>query len=72
MTTDVKSCVGYLLIVLAAGLLRPLPACAQQPFVTDDTNVTPKGKLHFEFTNEFDILQRSSFPNLKQILAALR
>jgi hypothetical protein len=41
-------------------------AHAQQPFVTDDTDVTPKGKFHFEFSNEFDALQRSSFPNLKQ------
>lgn len=44
-------------------------ADAQQPFVTDDTDVTPKGKFHFEFSNEFDVLQRSSFPNLKQNLA---
>jgi len=41
-------------------------AQAQQPFVTDDADVTPKGKFHFEFSNEFDFLQRSSFPNLRQ------
>ena len=41
-------------------------AHAQQPFITDDTDVTPKHKFHFEFSNEFDVLQRSSFPNLKQ------
>jgi len=39
---------------------------AQQPFVTDDADVTPKGHFHFEFSNEFDWLQRSSFPSLKQ------
>lgn len=39
---------------------------AQQPFVTDDADVTPKGHLHFEFSNEIDWLQRSSFPSLKQ------
>jgi outer membrane putative beta-barrel porin/alpha-amylase len=39
---------------------------AQQPFVTDDADVTSKGRFHFEFSNEFDLLQRSSFPNLKQ------
>lgn len=39
---------------------------AQQPFVTDDADVTPKGKFHFEFSNEFDWLQRDSFPNLRQ------
>lgn len=39
---------------------------AQQPFVTDDADVTPKGRFHFEFSNEFDLLQRESFPSLKQ------
>lgn len=39
---------------------------AQQPFVTDDSDVTPKGHFHFEFSNEFDLLQRASFPSLKQ------
>lgn len=46
--------------------LAPLAIQAQQPFVTDDADVTPKGKFHFEFSNEFDFLQRSSFPNLRQ------
>jgi hypothetical protein len=41
-------------------------ANAQQPFVTDDADTTPKRHFHFEFSNEFDVLQRSSFPNLKQ------
>jgi len=35
---------------------------SQQPFVTDDADVTEKGKLHFEFINEFDRLPRSSLP----------
>jgi hypothetical protein len=39
---------------------------AQQPFFTDDADVTPKGKFHFEFSNEFDWLPRSSLPNLQQ------
>ncbi len=39
---------------------------AQQPFVTDDTATTPKGHFHFEFSNEFDLLQHSAFPNRKQ------
>lgn len=39
---------------------------AQQPFFTDDADTTERRKLHFEFTNEFDILQRSDFPNLRQ------
>lgn len=49
-----------LLLVLAA------TAVAQQPFVTDDADTTPKGRFHFEFSNEFDLLQRSAFPSLKQ------
>jgi Putative MetA-pathway of phenol degradation len=48
----------------------PPAARAQQPFYTDDADVTPKGKLHFEFSNEFDWLQRSSFPNLRQNTAS--
>ena len=50
-----------LLLLLTAGT-----ATAQQPFVTDDADTTPKGHFHFEFSNEFDLLQRASFPNLKQ------
>src|SRR5256885_7851358 len=41
-------------------------AFAQQPFITDNTDVTPRHKFHFEFSNEFDVLPRASFPNLKQ------
>ena len=40
--------------------------CAQQPFFTDDADVTPKGKFHFEFSNEYDVLQRSLFPSRRQ------
>ena len=50
----------YLLVLMAS------TASGQQPFVTDDADTTPKGHFHFEFSNEFDLLQRSSFPNLKQ------
>jgi hypothetical protein len=39
---------------------------AQQPFITDNTDTTPKHHFHFEFSNEFDVLQTSAFPNLKQ------
>ena len=39
---------------------------AQQPFVTDDVDTTPKRKFHFEFSNEFDWLQRSAAPALRQ------
>jgi len=55
-----------LAFTLALIVLLPGTAQAQQPFVTDDADVTPKGHFHFEFSNEFDLLQRSSFPSLKQ------
>jgi hypothetical protein len=45
-------------------------ARAQQPFVTDDADVTAKGKFHFEFSNEFDLLQPAAFPNLRQNTAS--
>jgi hypothetical protein len=54
------------LALLTALIGCPNFAFAQQPFITDDADVTPKGKFHFEFSNEFDLLHRLSFPNLKQ------
>ena len=45
-----------LLLTFAVGGL------AQQPFFTDDADVTEKGKFHFELTNEFDKLPVSSLP----------
>jgi hypothetical protein len=52
---------GLVLLLLFVATVR-----AQQPFVTDNTDTTPKGHFHFEFSNEFDLLQPSSFPSLKQ------
>jgi len=52
--------------VLLLGLLLSFPISAQQPFVTDDADVTPRHHFHFEFSNQFDVLQRANFPNLKQ------
>jgi hypothetical protein len=54
---------GLVLLLLASAFAT---VHAQQPFVTDDADTTPKGHFHFEFSNEFDLLQRSAFPNLKQ------
>jgi len=42
------------------------PLAAQLPFYTDDPAVTPPGVFHFEFFNEFDGLQSSEFPDLRQ------
>jgi hypothetical protein len=53
-------------VVLSLILLAAVTGKAQQPFVTDDADTTPRGHFHFEFSNEFDWLQRSSFPNRRQ------
>jgi hypothetical protein len=52
--------------VLFLLILPAATAPAQQPFVTDDADTTPRRHFHFEFSNEFDLLQRSSFPSSKQ------
>jgi hypothetical protein len=49
------------LLLLCAGFTH-----AQQPFATDDAEVTPRGKWHFEYANEFAVLQKSDYPNLRQ------
>lgn len=52
--------------ILAAFLLISTPAFAQQPFYTDDADVTEKKKLHLQISNEFDVLQRSAYPSKHQ------
>jgi hypothetical protein len=49
-----------------AMLLIAKPSAAQLPFYTDDPAVTDPGVLHFEFFNEYDGLQSSEFPDLRQ------
>ena len=39
---------------------------AQAPFVTDDVGVADYHRFHFEFNNEYDFLQDSALPNLRQ------
>lgn len=59
------------LFALACFLLAPAPpARAQQPFVTDDADVTDKGEFHFEFSNHFDLLQPEAFPGIRQNTAS--
>src|SRR5262249_36015002 len=41
-------------------------AHAQQPFYTDDADVTPKGNVHVECFDEHDWLQPSQMPHLQQ------
>jgi hypothetical protein len=53
--------------VLFALMLWLAPrAVAQQPFTTDDADVTARGKFHFEFSNSYDLLQRSALPAVRQ------
>ena len=47
-------------------ILSPSRAAAQQPFYTDNADVTDKKKFHFQLSNEYDILQRSAYPSLRQ------
>jgi hypothetical protein len=55
-----------LLFLLFAVLLDAKLTGAQLPFYTDDPAVTERGKLHFEFFDEYDALQSSQFPDLRQ------
>jgi hypothetical protein len=54
------------LLTGCAVLFMARPVAAQLPFYTDDPAVTEAGVLHFEFFNEFDGLQSSQFPDLRQ------
>ena len=59
-----------LLIVLVGSAY--VGVSSQTPFTTDDAEVTDKGKLHFEMLNEYDLLQRSLSPSLRQNTALAR
>lgn len=52
--------------LLALALAWPAPAAAQQPFSTDDADVSPKGATHVEVFNEYDWLQKSQQPHVRQ------
>jgi len=58
--------VRSLVLSLPILLLISSSALGQQPFVTDDTDTTPRGHFHFEFMNEFDLLPGTDFPNIRQ------
>jgi hypothetical protein len=59
---------GWRRLILAAALLLfgASRSSAQQPFATDDAEVTEHGHFHFEYANEFYVLQKSAHPNLRQ------
>ena len=62
-----KGLVLHFSLLCVALLVFPITHLkAQQPFFTDDADVTPRRKFHFQFHNEFDVLSRAAFPNLKQ------
>jgi hypothetical protein len=42
------------------------PFYAQQPFVTDDAEVTPRQEWHFEYFNEYVSLSQNAAPDLRQ------
>ena len=54
---------GFALLLLVPG---PATVRAQQPFYTDNADVTAEKKFHFQLSNEYDILQRSAYPSLRQ------
>jgi len=60
-----KKQVLYVSILLVM-LCGAKPLHGQLPFYTDDSSVTAPRILHFEFFNEFDALQSSQYPNLRQ------
>lgn len=56
---------GFGLTVVAFAILSQ-DASAQQPFVTDDADVTAAQRWHLEISNQLDWLKDASFPNLRQ------
>jgi len=60
------------LLCAALLLLCPASVLAQQPFYTDDAEVTPAGKIHLEVFDEHDWLQRSQSPHLRQNTVNMR
>jgi hypothetical protein len=54
------------LLLLTLSLLMVPEAGAQIPFYTDDADTTEKGKVHVEFFNEHDLLQKSAYPARRQ------
>src|SRR5207249_10392891 len=62
-----NSFTGHLILVPAL-LICCLPRGlnGQQPFYTDDSDVTDRHKFHLQLSNEYDILQRSAYPSRRQ------
>jgi hypothetical protein len=59
-------------LLLTFFLFLPVPsALAQQPFYTDDADVTDYKKFHLQFSDEYDVLQRFDYPSLRQNTSVL-
>jgi len=54
-----------LVLISLAGFVHSKVA-AQQPFTTDDSDVTELHHFHFQFSNQYDLLQRQERPTLDQ------
>lgn len=57
---------GFVASVVVVLLLDATPVRAQQPFYTDDADVTAQGRFHLEFSDQFNYLQRSARPARRQ------
>ena len=55
-----------LAFIFLAALAWSPRAHAQQPFLNDDSDVVAFRRWHLETNNEYDLLPRSSYPNLHQ------
>jgi hypothetical protein len=47
-------------------LAGPAVVGAQQPFLTDDADVASPGAFHVEVLTEYDLLQHTAYPSLRQ------
>ncbi|MDQ3919211.1 MAG: transporter [Acidobacteriota bacterium] len=57
---------GRLFLIILFLLCAQSAARAQQPFITDDADVTDKGKVHLQVADEYDLLQRTLYPGKTQ------
>src|ERR1043165_776652 len=62
MRLDFKQVFAFTLL----SLIFPSTARAQLPFYTDDADTTDRGKFHFEFFDEHDVLQKALYPAKRQ------
>jgi hypothetical protein len=53
-------------------LAWPVVVHAQQPFLTDDADVTSPGAFHLELLTEHDLLQHTAYPHLRQTTTRLQ